>query len=249
VLIGECVESKGRVKRMSSGSEAEPSIRELEVLSSNVVILPAGLSPISADTLESLKTSRLIKMLGRGAKITQGVVADIERGTVTTIVVDGTQSRKLVTMSPLRIDVTDRSGSTDIEADQLLDITEELISFTGVKEIRALGVNFEAVLDTPHGETAGSFVARKFIVPSVTKLSTASQVSSLGVRLYFAAPNTHSSTLAIEPRFSDPAASELSITLNTNSDQSHVPDKVELLALYREGRELLKAFVDFVGLP
>ena len=212
------------------------------------MFLPVRLSLSTQDLVKNLQASTLVRLIGRGASISQGLSADIERGPLTTIIVDGVQSQKQATFSAARVEATDRSGSTDVEANGLLSVASELIKFTELEEIRAVGVNFEVVLDSPTGESVGSFIVRKFIAEPVRAMPGQSSTSALGARLLYHAENGHLSTVSVESRFNDPVSSEITISLNTNSHQSRVPGMDEMKALYREGAELLDSFLGYLDL-
>ena len=233
---------------MPTDSLATLSEPPFDVILSNVVILPTGLSITGTELQQRLKSPKLSKLVGRSAAITQGLVADLERGPMVSFTVEGIHGQRAVSVSAVRVEATDRSGHVDLSRNGLDQLVGLLVELVDLQEIRAIGVNFETVMDAPDDEAAGAFIARQLASERIRSLPFTSPLSGLGARLQFGNTGERTSIIRVEPRFNDLESSEIFVGINTNSDQTNVPTVSEIADLYNESLQLITSFVEQSGL-
>lgn len=114
----------------------------LEVLDANIVILPEEPLTQSVNAMSLFEESELASLLRKPLTVSQGLSLDAAIGAaVGTFQIESMRSQKAISLSPLRIEVHDRSGQLDLEKAQIPETMFALANALHVGRIKAIGTN------------------------------------------------------------------------------------------------------------
>lgn len=219
----------------------------VEVVYSNIVLVPADLAIVSADLVPKLKSPEFSKQLGRSASVSQGLLPDPERGQSSAFIVEGIHGRKAATISQVRIEATDRTGSLDLSNNKLITLMRSLIDISGVEEIRAAGVNFDVIFDAPGEQRAGSALAISLLEQRLASVRGGWSLTGGSTRLFYRTETDRTAVVLIEPRFQDIESTEAYASVNVTVHQKTIPTDDEFRTIYNEGIELLREILSIAN--
>lgn len=219
-----------------------------DLLTSSIVFLVAGQGTPQAELQKRLTSGEASKRLGGRVTVTQGIVADSERGVLPSFTIDNIRSRQTVVINPIRVEVHDRSGEMDLQKTRLVEMAGVALDIAGVESVQAVGVNFEFALEEVSEERAGIGIAHRLLRPDLGPLPHGSRISGLAVRVFLTDTLGRTSTIAVEPRWNDVESSEISISTNTNMIVATTLADDDLRAFYVEAEATIVQFLRNVAL-
>ena len=190
----------------------------LEVLDANIVILPEEPLPQIGNVMSLFEGSELSSFMKKPLTANQGLNLDLALGAaVGTLQIESMKSQKIISISPVRIEVHDRSGDPDLEKAQIPEMMVALVNALHIKRIKAIGANWEVVFKSREGVTASAAVAEKLLRQDTASfLPQDMKLTGGTARLFLSGPSDVMYVLAIEPRLQNPQTDELWLTCNAN---------------------------------
>lgn len=189
----------------------------LEVLDANIVILlEEPLTPI-VNALSLFESGKLASFMRKPLTPSQGLQLDATQGTVVgTFQIESMKSQKTISLSPVRIEVHDRSGELDLERARIPETMIALVNTLHIEHIKAIGANWEVMIKLSEGTSASAEIAEKLLQQNSSFLPQNMKLTGGAARLFLSDPSGVVYTLALEPRAQNPLADELWITCNAN---------------------------------
>jgi hypothetical protein len=190
----------------------------LEVLDANIVILPEEPLPQIGNVMSLFEGSELSSFMKKPLTANQGLNLDLALGAaVGTLQIESMKSQKIISISPVRIEVHDRSGDPDLEKAQIPEMMVALVNALHIKRIKAIGANWEVVFKSREGVTASAAVAEKLLrQDTMSFLPQDMKLIGGAARVFLSGPSDVMYVLAIEPRLQNPQTDELWLTCNAN---------------------------------
>lgn len=190
----------------------------LEVLDANIVILPDVPLTQIGNALSLFEGSELASFMRKPLTANQGLNLDLTLGAaVGTLQIESMKSQKTISISPVRIEVHDRSGELDLERARIPETMVALANALPIGSIKAIGANWEVVFKSQEGVTASAAIAAKLLRQDTTGfLPQDMNLIGGGARLFLSDASGVVYTLAIEPRLQNPQTDELWLTCNAN---------------------------------
>ncbi len=188
----------------------------LEVLDANIIIIPEGPLTQTVNAMSLFEGSKLASFMRKPLTLGQGLSLDVTLGTTTgTYQIESMRSQKVIVLSPLRIEVHDRSGEPDFEKARIPETMIALADVLHVEHVKAIGANWEIMFKSPREISASAVIAKKLLRQDTGFLPH--NMSSVGgaVRLFLTDPSGEY-TLAIEPRGQIAQTDDLWMTCNAN---------------------------------
>lgn len=214
------------------------STTDVEVLGTNIVVLTAA--PLTdLAKAPALFESDELKPLLRGVTATQVLQIDASSGaTAPMLAFESMRSQKIVNIGTNRIDVNDRSGDWDFDAEVLAHILEYVVRQLEAS-VRAVGVNLDLTFPAPDDQNSAQAIAKALFAKR--KDYVLDDMESLGGtgRLILQQVGGVRYTVTIEPRFNSLETTELFMTSNANIATEEVPSVEGLAKLARENRRVL----------
>jgi hypothetical protein len=190
---------------------------KLELLDANIVILPEEPLTQFANVMSLFEGSELASFMRKPLTTNQGLNLDLTLGAaVGTLQIESMRSQKTISLSPIRIEVHDRSGNRDLENAQIPETMVALANALHIHRIKAIGTNWEVMLKLQEGDHASAAIAEKLLQQDTSFLLQNMRLIGGAVRVFLADPSGVVYTLAIEPRAQNPLTDELWITCNAN---------------------------------
>ncbi len=213
----------------------------LEVLDANIIILPE--EPLKQNEIVNVMSlfegKEFAAFLRKPLTANQGVNFDLIAGTaVGTVQIESMRSQKSISLSPVRIEVHDRSGELDFEHARIPETTIAVANALHIQAIKAIGANWEVVIELPEG-TASSVIANKLLQQNTSILLEGMKLTGGGARLYISGPSDITYTLAIEPRAQKALTNELWMTCNANFNNPVVLSIELLKDMFQQSYRLL----------
>jgi hypothetical protein len=188
-----------------------------EVLDANIVIIPEKPLPQTANPLSLFERSDLAMLMRKPLTIGQGINLDTTIGAVTGMLqIESMKSQKTVSLGPLRIEVHDRSGKIDLEGAKIPKTAVVLVDALSIKDIGAVGANWEIVFKSPEGISAGVAIAEKLLYQNTSFLPNNISPIGGGVRLFLSDDSGVMYTLAVEPRGQNVQTNDLWMSCNAH---------------------------------
>lgn len=189
----------------------------LEVLDANLIIIPDEPLTQIVNAMSLFEKSKLASFMRKPLTIGQGLNLDVTLGTATgTYQIESMRSQKVIVLSPLRIEVHDRSGESDFEKARIPETMEAMANALQVGPIKGLGANWQILFTLPEGISAGSVIAKKLLQQNTDFLPHNIHPIGGAVRLFLADVSSAEYTLAIEPRGQNAQTEELWMTCNAS---------------------------------
>ncbi len=213
----------------------------LEVLDANIIILPE--EPLKqneiVNAISLFEGKEFVTLMRKPLTVNQGVNFDLTAGTdIGTLQIESMRSQKTISLSPVRIEVHDRSGELDFKKGRIPETMFALANALHIQAIKAIGANWEVVIELPEG-TASSVIANKLLQQNTSILLEGMKLTGGGARLYISGPSDITYTLAIDPRAQKPLANELWMTCNANLNNPVVLSIELLKDMFQQSYRLL----------
>jgi len=217
----------------------------------NVSIISVGtVSELTQSDFSKLARSSVIsELVGSSPRFDQGIVADAAGGIVASITVQGIRSFKAVTLSPVRLEVHNRSGLLNPQENGLPQMARKLFEVAETTGLQAIGVNFEVLIQSSLQSTAAKEIAHRILKPELLDFGKIATFSGISSKFFFETISGYSSSVSIEPRWNDVDSPTIWIQTNTNADISDVPDEQFINELYDEAKTVLVDLLTRIGLP
>src|SRR6266700_2813784 len=137
----------------------------LEVLSANIVILPEEPLKQIMNAISLFESRELAPFMRKPLTVGQGLNVDVALGTTTGMFqVESMKSQKTISLSPLRIEVHDRSGEPDLEKRRIPETMFALANALSIGRIKAIGANWEIMFKTLSGSPASKEIEEKLLL-------------------------------------------------------------------------------------
>ncbi len=212
----------------------------LEVQDANIVILPEEPLTQIRNAMSLFEGSELAPFMRKPLTANQGLNFDLAQGAaVGTLQIESMRSQKTVSISPVRIEVHDRSGNRDLESAQIPETMFALANALHIGPIKAIGANWEVVFKSREGVTASATVAEKLLRQDTSFLPPDMKLIGGAARVFLSGSSDVVYVLAIEPRLQNPQTDDLWLTCNANltSPESY---SIELLKdMFQQSYHLL----------
>jgi len=190
---------------------------ELEVLDANMVILPEEQLTQIANAMSLFERGELASFMRKPLTANQGLNLDLVLGAaVGTFQIESMRSQKTISLSPVRIEVHDRSGNQDLESAQIPETIVALAKALNIKRIKAIGANWDVIFKLQEGAIASKEIAEKFLQQDFSFLPQNMELIGGAARMFLSGPFGVVYTLGIEPRFQNPQTDELWMTCNAS---------------------------------
>jgi hypothetical protein len=226
-------------RELSERGGVEPS-DTLEVLDSNIVILLEEPLTQIANPLSLFEGSELTSFMKKPLTPSQGINLDLASGaTVGTLQIESMKSQKTISLSPVRIEVHDRSGNRDPESTQIPETMVALANALHIHRVKAIGANWEVMLTLQEGVLASKEVAEKLLQQGTSFLPQNMELIGGTARMFLSGSSGVVYTLAIEPRLQNPQTNELWMTCNANHPSLEALSIELLKEMFRQSYQLL----------
>lgn len=193
------------------------SDEKFEVLDANIVIIPGETLLQTINPLLLFERNDLATLMRKPLTVGQGINMDMTIGAVTGMLqIESMKSQKTVSLGPLRVEVHDRSGNTDLEKAKIPKTAVVLVDVLNIKRISAIGANWEVVFKSPGGISASAAIADRLLQQNTSFLP--SNVSPVGgaARMFLSDDAGVIYTLVIEPRGQNVQTNELWMSCNAH---------------------------------
>src|SRR5205814_10173659 len=101
----------------------------LEVLNANIVIIPEVPLALTANPLLLFEKSDLSSLVRKPLTVGQGINLDLNLGAASgTLQIESMRSHKTISLSPLRVEVHDRSGNANVKEAKIPETTVAMAS-------------------------------------------------------------------------------------------------------------------------
>jgi len=206
---------------------------DIEVLDANIIVLPAApLTQLSQ--APALFQSDELKSLMKTVTGAQVLQLDAASGNVAPMLsFESMRDQRIANIGANRIEVHDRSGSRDFNAESLVRIIQYLVRELEVT-VGTLGANFDVTFPVPDGQNAARAIANALFSERKDYMLGAMQSLGGAGRLFLEQPDGVRYTIAIEPRFNSLETTDLFITSNANLATKEMPSGERLLQLVRD---------------
>jgi len=216
---------------------------KLEVLDANIVILPEEPLTQIANVMSLFERKELASLMRKPLTTNQGLNLDLAAGAaIGTFQIESMRSQKTISISPVRIEVHDRSGSNDLEHARIPETMVALATAIQIKRIKAIGANWEVMVKLPEGVLASKEIAEKLLQQDTSFLPQNMELIGGTARMFLSGPSSVVYTLAIEPRLLNPEADELWITCNANLTSPEALSIELLKDIFQQSYHLLFRF-------
>lgn len=188
-----------------------------EILDANIVIIPEKPLPQTVNPLLLFEGSGLAMLMRKPLTIGQGINLDLTIGAATgTLQIESMKSQKTVSLGPLRVEVHDRSGNIDPEGAKIPKTAIVLVDALNIKDISAIGANWEVVFKSPEGISAAVAVTEKLLQQNHSFLPK--NISPVGgaVRMFLSDDSGVMYTLVVEPRGQNVQTNDLFMSCNAH---------------------------------
>src|SRR5260370_12359696 len=136
----------------------------LEVLDANIVIILEEPLTQTVNAVSLFEEKKLASLMRKPLTVSQGLSLDMSLGTTTgTLQIESMKSQKTVSLSPLRIEVHDRSGEPDLEGARIPETMVVLANALHIGPIKAIGTNWEVSFKSLEGTPASAAIAEKLL--------------------------------------------------------------------------------------
>jgi len=187
----------------------------LEVLDANIVIIPEEPLKQTVSGTSLFEQSEFASLMRKPLTISQGLSFDVSLGTtVGTYQIESMRSQKVISLSPIRLEVHDRSGESDLKKAQIPETMAAFMSVIHVGRIKAIGTNWEIVFKSPKVGSAGTAIAEKLLRQDTNFLPHNIKRDGGSVRLYLSDSSGTTYILALEPRGQNIQTDELWMSCN-----------------------------------
>ncbi len=216
----------------------------LEVLSANIVILPEEPLKQIMNAISLFESRELAPFMRKPLTVGQGLNVDVALGTTTGMFqVESMKSQKTISLSPLRIEVHDRSGEPDLEKRRIPETMFALANALSIGRIKAIGANWEIMFKTLSGSPASKEIEEKLLLQDKSFLPKNLKPIGGAARLFLSDLSDLSGivvyTLAIEPRGQDPLIDDLWMSCNANRPNPEELSLDLLREMYQQSYDLL----------
>jgi len=189
----------------------------LEVLDANIVIIPEVPLTLSANPLLLFEKSDLASLMHKPLTVGQGLNLDVTLGAATgSLQIESMRSQKTISLSPLRIEVHDRSGNADLEKAKIPDTIVALASAFHIERINAVGANWEVVFKSPGEISASAAIAKRLLQQDTSFLPQNIRPIGGAVRMFLSDDAGVLYTLVIEPRGLNALTDDLWMSCNAH---------------------------------
>ncbi len=160
----------------------------------------------------------------------QGLAFDPSRGAAMTHQYESMVSQKVIAVSPLRLDVHDRSGKQQETPSDLPELFLKTVAALNINTIQALGINCE--LQFKVQDVAAKVIATKALADVQAFAPEGSRVQGGAARFYFNGSEGALYTIVIEPRNQDLTTNMIWMSCNYHIPKSAIPSIDELSVLH-----------------
>lgn len=206
---------------------------EIEVLDANIVVLPAA--PLTQlAKVPALFESDELKSLLKTVTGSQGLQIDAASGsTALMLAFESMRSQRIVNVGINRIEVHDRSGNREFDAEALAQIIDYLVRQLEVN-ITTVGANFNVTFPIPSGQNAARTIATVlFTERKDYVLDNMERVGGAG-RLFLERSDGVQYSIVIEPRLQSLDTTSLFLASNANLVAKEMPSMETLVHLVRD---------------
>ncbi len=212
----------------------------LEVLDANIVIIPEEPLTQTVNAVSLFERSELAPFMRKPLTVGQGLGLDVTLGTTTGMYqIESMRSQKTISLSPLRIEVHDRSGEADFERARIPETMLALANALHIGRIKAIGANWEVMFKSAEGVPASREIAEKLLQQDMSFLPQNMAPIGGAARLFLSDPSGEVYTLAIEPRGQNALTDELWMFCNANVNNPEALSIELLRAMFQQSYDLL----------
>lgn len=187
----------------------------LEVLDANIVIILENPLTQTVNPMSFLEGSEFASLMRKPLTVGQGLSLDMTLGAaIGTIQIESMRSQKTISLSPLRIEVHDRSGDEGLENAQIPETMLALANALQIGRIKAIGTNREVTFKSPRAIPASAAIAEKLLQQDTSFLPQNMKFIGGAARMFLSDPSGVAYTLAIEPRGQNPLTDDLWMSCN-----------------------------------
>jgi hypothetical protein len=216
-----------------------------DLISASIVFLLDEPIDSGQDISKLVRSEEFLQLIGRRIAYAPGIAPDAQGGLKQSHTFESVQTHKVVAISPNRVEAHDRSGQDDMSS--LAELAFGVQSLVGVKKVRAVGVNFEIVLDDTSG-AAGKTIAQHVLSPALKSSTAGMTISGASAKFFLTDDDQTTGTLQIEPRWNDVNSPEIWISTNTNMMVSEIPTLEALNSLCAQARAVVAHVLSAAGL-
>lgn len=229
----------------------EAPFPDAELLDASITAAPAGAIPTPSEIAARITASDLSPVMRPPVSMGQSITLDPTRGASPSVQLESMRSQKAVSISSLRLEVHDRSGSWNFANTDLPETIARLSEVVGIDEIAAVGASFEVTFDLPEGETAAQHVAARLFNGDGWAPPGFTLTGGSG-RLYFQRDDGAVFTAAAEPRLNDPNTRKVWMTSSFEIHVTHLPSAGEMRRDFLQAYEVLlrvgqRVFPNLIG--
>jgi hypothetical protein len=189
----------------------------LEVLDANIVIILEEPLAQTVNTASLLEESELAPLMRKPLTLSQGLSLDLGIGApVGTHQIESMRSQKTISLSPLRIEVHDRSGEANLEKGRIPETMVALANALHIGRIKAIGTNWEVLFKSQEKVPASVTIAEKLLLQDISFLPQNMKPIGGSVQMFLTDPSDVVYMLAIEPRGQNALTDELRMLCNAN---------------------------------
>ncbi len=189
-----------------------------EVLDANIVILPEEPLKQTVNAMSLFEESDLATLMRKPLTVSQGLSIDMALGVpIGTYQIESMRSQKTISLSPLRLEVHDRSGESDLEKTRIPETMFALANALPFGRIKAIGANWEVTFKSLEGIPASTEIAKKLFREDTSFLPQNMNPIGGAARLFLSDDSGVVYTLVIEPRGQNPATEELWMSCNAQA--------------------------------
>lgn len=210
----------------------------LEVLDISIVALPAAPFPLPSNLRAVFEGETLRELIQGPLAYNQTLQIDPVTGAANLMnQAESMRSQKIVAVSPLRIELHDRSGEVNVERlRRLPEIMSAILTAFGFNQLRAIGANYEMTYRVAEAEGSAAGAIARRVLPTPTDVVPESlQLAGAVTRLFLSDNEGRTYTVAVEPRFQDRATRDLFLSCNVELPIAHVPPVETIRAMFDTG--------------
>ncbi len=212
-----------------------------EVLDANIVILLEEPLTQTVNAVSLFEGRELASFMKKPLTVNQGLNLDLALGAaVGTYQVESMRSQKTISLSPVRIEVHDRSGETDVEKTKIPETMFALADALPIGLIKAIGANWEVTFKSLEGIPASTEIAKKLFREDTSFLPQKMNLIGGTARLLLSDDSgVVVYTLAIEPRGQNPTTEDLWMSCNATINNPEALSIEVLKAMFQQSYDLL----------
>lgn len=195
-----------------------------ELLDVSIVVVPAESVANVTEIVTRLTRVDLSPLLSIPLSVTQVMSLDPVRGATPAIQIESMKSQKTASISSLRVEVHDLSGQWDFRSRAIPETMIRLLDELGITSLSAIGLNHEMTFRVEPGQTAAYSLGTGLFPEHSRWLSDGMQFRGGAGRLYLSPDESTVVTIALEPRYGDPATDTIWLTQNTHVSTDQLPN-------------------------